>query len=91
MAEAEYAAATDPVTGSAGNPTMTVNQVGLMNVIDVRVQFGGLAMAGNSFNIVAGVTPGTGKLIDYTVRDLAVAMVAARKGGKSRRDGCGVS
>ncbi|KAF2219560.1 hypothetical protein BDZ85DRAFT_43639 [Elsinoe ampelina] len=76
VAELEYAAATDPLsgeisTGQQGN--LTVDRIGLLNVLDVRTQFGGFGNATNGFNFIDGITPGTGKMIDYTILEAAIA------------------
>ena len=76
VATAEYVAATDPLTGETSSPgrNFNVNRQGLLNVIDVRGQFNGFTGAGPTFNFASAIEPGTGKLIDYCVRDQAVAI-----------------
>ena len=75
VATAEYAAATDPLTGETSpGKNFNVNRQGLLNVIDVRGQFNGFTGAGPTFNFATAIEPGTGKLIDYSVRDQAVAI-----------------
>jgi hypothetical protein len=74
-AASEYAAATDPLTGEVGPPAaFNVSRQGLLNVIDVRGQFGGFAGAGDGFDFADAIVPGAGKLIDYQLRDEAVAV-----------------
>ncbi|EIN08596.1 hypothetical protein PUNSTDRAFT_45059 [Punctularia strigosozonata HHB-11173 SS5] len=79
-AEAEYLAATDPVTGEVGPTTnFTVSRQGLLNVIDVRGQFaggfGGVDIdGGEGFNFAEAIEPGVGQLVDYTIRDEALAL-----------------
>lgn len=69
IAKAEYAAATANDSGETiTNSTFAVNRQGLLNVIDVRTQFGGFATAPADFNYVTAIVPGTGKLIDDEVR-----------------------
>ena len=43
VAEAEYVAATNPLTGETSQRMFEVNRQGLLNVIDVRGQFGEFA------------------------------------------------
>ena len=75
VAKAEYAAATARDTGeTVTNGTFAVNMQGLLNVIDVRGQFGGFAAAPADFNFADAIVPGTGKLIDDSIR-LAAAGV----------------
>ncbi|PQE07750.1 pe_pgrs family protein [Rutstroemia sp. NJR-2017a BVV2] len=74
VAKLEYAAATDSVTGEVStNGNFTVNQNGLLNVINVRSQFNGFSNLASSYDFVSAIVPGVGKLIDYTIRDAAVA------------------
>jgi hypothetical protein len=69
----EYTAATSPVSGEVSpGGKFTVNQPGLKNVIAVRKEFGGFNVPA-TFDFNAATIPGTGKLIDYSVRDAAVA------------------
>jgi hypothetical protein len=74
VALGEYLAATDAATGetSAGQGIFEVDRQGLLNVIDVRAQFGGFANLPVGFDFVAGISPGVGQLIDYSVRDQVV-------------------
>lgn len=78
IAAAEYAAATDAQTGETTvmqGGKFDVSRQGLLNVIDVRAQFGGFAGAGSGFDFADAIVPGEGKLIDYSIRDKAVAAV----------------
>ena len=47
-----------------------------MNVINVREQFGGFASVPAGFDYGAAIVAGTGKLIDYSVRDEVVRAVS---------------
>lgn len=78
LAQAEYKAATDPLTGETSSPggKFTVSTQGLMNVINVRKQFGGFASVPAGFDYAAAIQPGPGKLIDYSVRDAVVKAVS---------------
>lgn len=75
VAQAEYAAATDPISGESisAAATFNVSRQGLLNVIDVRGQFGGFAAIANGvgFDFVDAIEPGVGKIIDYSVKDEA--------------------
>lgn len=79
VAEADYVIATSPVNGETqgieGN-NFTVNRQGLLNVIDLRQQFGGFASAVGSVDLADAILPGTGKFIDYEIRDAAVKAAA---------------
>ena len=74
VAEAQYYAATDAVTGETNSPggNFTINRQSLLNVIDLRSQFDGFDDLPANY-IDKLVNPGTGKFIDYRVRDAAVA------------------
>ncbi|KAF4550122.1 Hypothetical protein D9617_18g033130 [Elsinoe fawcettii] len=75
VAQLEYAAATNPLSGeiSVGQRgNLTVDRIGLLNVLDVRTQFGGFGNATNGFNFNDAITPGTGKTIDYSVLRAAI-------------------
>jgi hypothetical protein len=74
VASSAYTSATDPLTGETSSPgqNFTVNRQGLLNVIDVRDQFDGFTTVTPGFNFANAILPGTGKLIDYSVRDEAV-------------------
>ena len=77
LAATEYTAAIDPLTGETSSPggDFTVSRQGLLNVIDVRDQFGGFAGAGPSFDFAAAIKPGMGKLIDYSIRDQSEGLI----------------
>lgn len=49
-----------------------MNRQGLLNVIDVRSQFGGFASVPPGFDYAEAILPGKGKLIDYSLRDEAL-------------------
>ena len=70
----ELQAATNNVSGETSNPggNFTVSTPGVLNVISVRKEFGGFADVPANFDFNAAITPGTGKLIDYSIRDAAV-------------------
>lgn len=74
VAKSAYASATDPLNGETSSPggNFTVNRQGLLNVIDVRSQFGGFSNVSTSFNYADAIVPGPGKLIDYSLRDEAL-------------------
>ena len=69
----EYIAATNLTTGEISpDKKFTVSQAGLNNIIAVREEFGGFSVA-SDFDFAAATAPGTGKLIDYSLRDKAVS------------------
>jgi hypothetical protein len=71
----EYAAATNLTTGEISpGVNFTVSQAGLDNVIAVREEFGGFSVP-SDFDFAAATTPGSGKLIDYSLRDKALLML----------------
>lgn len=77
IAQLEYATTTDVLTGETApgqDGNFTVSRIGLLNVIDVRNQFGGFGNLSAGFNFETAILPGSGKLIDYSVRDAAVEM-----------------
>jgi hypothetical protein len=75
IASAEYASATDPLTGEVSPGGMfNVNPQGIMNDVMVRLGFGGFAGAGAGFDFAAALVPGPGRLVDYSIRDAAVAL-----------------
>ena len=78
VAQAEYVAATDPLTGETSQQMFEVSRQGLLNVIDVRGQFGGFANL-TGFNFAAAIVPGMGQLIDYSIRDAAVNATSTYK------------
>lgn len=75
VAASAYRSAINPLTGETSSPggNFTVNRQGLLNVIDVRSQFGGFASVPAHFNFAQAVLPGAGKLIDYTLTSEAIA------------------
>lgn len=79
VAALEYTSATSSSSGeiSVGN-NFTVSSTGLINVIDVRQEFGGFSSLSSSYDFMDAIAPGTGKLIDYTIRDAAVAALKTR-------------
>ncbi|KAK5107607.1 hypothetical protein LTR62_001001 [Meristemomyces frigidus] len=81
IATTAYAAATDPLTGETTSPNgnFTVSRQGLLNIIDVRSQFGGFASVPAGFNYAQAILPGTGKLIDYSITEEAIAAVNGYK------------
>jgi len=77
LAEAEYVAATNPLsgetaTGQLGN--FTVDKIGLLNVVDVRNQYAGFGSVAKGFDFVEAIVPGTGKLIDYSILEAALTV-----------------
>lgn len=74
IATQEYASATNPASGEISPPLndFTVNQTGIMNAVAIRNKFGGFTVP-SGFNFTEALVPGTGKLIDYSVKDAAVA------------------
>ena len=74
VAQPEYSAATNKDTGEVSpGGNFTVNQEGLLNVIKVREEFGGFSNLPSDFNFTSAIVPGKGRLIDYSIRDAAVA------------------
>jgi len=75
VATSAYNSALNPLTGETSSPggNFTVSRQGLLNVIDVRSQFGGFAKVPAGFNYAQAILPGTGKLIDYSLLDEAIA------------------
>ncbi len=71
----EYVAATNLTTGEVSpDKKFTVSQAGLNNIIAVREEFGGFSVP-SDFDFAAATAPGTGKLIDYSLRDKAVSIL----------------
>jgi hypothetical protein len=76
VAAQEYAEATSALTGEVSpGGDFTVNPTGISNDVLVRSEFGGFASAPANFNFTQALVPGPGQLIDYAVRDAAVASV----------------
>ena len=68
VAEAEHAAAMDPETGETAltqEGVFNVSREGLLNVIDIRAQFGGFAGVSTGLDFADAIMPGPGNLIDY--------------------------
>ncbi|MCJ1389911.1 hypothetical protein MMC18_002768 [Xylographa bjoerkii] len=78
VAQVEYVTATDPLTGETSQKMFEVNRQGLLNVIDVRGQFGGFGNL-TGFNFAAAIEPGIGQLIDYSIRDAVVNATSSYK------------
>ncbi|KAH8660196.1 hypothetical protein BX600DRAFT_513822 [Xylariales sp. PMI_506] len=75
VATTEYASVVNTTTGEVSpGGNFTVNQVGILNDVSVREQFGGFASVAADFDFAAALVPGSGQLIDYTIRDAAVAL-----------------
>ena len=75
VAALEYEAATNPVSGEVSpGSNFTVDRQGLLNVIDVRSQFGGFSGVPAGFDYAEAIVPGPGKLVDYSMRDAAIAL-----------------
>lgn len=69
----EYTSVTDPVSGEISpGGDFTFNMEGLLNDVMVRSSFGGFSSVSDDFNFTDALQPGTGKLIDYSVRNAAV-------------------
>lgn len=72
VASDEYASATDPISGEiAPGGFFNVNQTGILNDVDVRSAFGGFSSVPAGFNFTVALEPGTGKLIDYSLLEVA--------------------
>lgn len=75
IATTEYASVINRVTGEVSpGGNFTVNQEGILNDFKIRQKFGGFANLPADFDVSAALTPGYGKLIDYVLRDAAVAL-----------------
>lgn len=76
VAQLEYSAATAHDTGEVSpGGNFTVSETGLLNVIAVREEFDGFANLPSDYNFTAAIIPGKGQLIDYSIRDAAVAIL----------------
>jgi hypothetical protein len=72
----EYASATNLISREISpDRKFTVNQAGLNTIIAVREKFGGFASLPPTFNFSLATTPGVGNLIDYSIRDKALAIL----------------
>jgi hypothetical protein len=75
VASSEYASAINPLTGEVSpGGKFTVDPTAIMNDVLVRQGFGGFGGAPTGFNFAAALIPGPGQLIDYSIRDAAVAL-----------------
>jgi hypothetical protein len=74
VAAQEYASAVNWLSGEVSPPRndFSVSQTGIMNDVQVRLQFGGFSTPAD-FNFTAALVPGKGNLIDYSVRNVAIA------------------
>lgn len=82
----EYASVTDWVSGEISpGGSFTFNEEGLLNDVLARSTFGGFSSLPDSFNFTEALQPGTGKLIDYSVRDAALALCRKDKVAFTRR------
>ncbi|KZV96662.1 hypothetical protein EXIGLDRAFT_608932 [Exidia glandulosa HHB12029] len=72
LLDAEFMAATAPVTGETAQVDFEVNSVGLWSVVDLRAQQQAFAGAGDRFNFVDALQPGPGQLIDNRMGDAAI-------------------
>lgn len=79
VASSEYASVVDAVTGEVSpGGDFTVNPTGIMNDVLVRQSFGGFGGVAAGFDFAAALVPGPGQLIDYSIRDAAVALYESR-------------
>ncbi|KAH6651456.1 hypothetical protein BKA67DRAFT_537333 [Truncatella angustata] len=75
IAKTEYASVVDSFTGEVSpGGNFTVSEEGILNDFEIRQKFGGFANLAADFDVDEALTPGTGKLIDYALRDEAVAL-----------------
>jgi hypothetical protein len=75
VASSEYTSVINPVTGEVSpGGSFTVHPMGIMNDVQVRLGFGGFGGVPSGFNFAAALEPGPGQLIDYSIRDAAVAL-----------------
>jgi len=74
----DYTAATDPISGELSGGNLTVNPLGLENIIAVREEFNGFAGVPAGFDFTAAIIPGEGKLIDYSIRDEALTTLSSK-------------
>ncbi|TCD69138.1 hypothetical protein EIP91_008614 [Steccherinum ochraceum] len=81
VADAEYAAATDPITGEVSQVDFTPSRLGLFNVIDIRMLSSGFTGAGSEFDFVSASEEGLGMLLDLRIRDAALALVKEVQSG----------
>jgi hypothetical protein len=70
----DYTAAVNNVLGEISpGDNFTVSQLGLRNIINIRREFNGFTGVPTGFNFTEAIAPGVGNLIDYSIRDKAVA------------------
>lgn len=84
VAAAEYAAATNGTSGETAQVDFQPSQLGILNVIDVRMLSNGFTGAGPTFDLADAIVPGDGKLLDLRVRDAAVKLVKELPRGSCR-------
>lgn len=78
-AENEYLAATNNLTGET-MPELddfSVSPQGILNIIDLRNQFGGFPNLSTGFDFVDALVPGPNNLVDYSVQSTVLQMVEA--------------
>lgn len=86
VAKQEYTSATNTVSGEISpGGDFTFNEEGLLNDVMVRSSFGGFGGVSDDFNFTEALQPGSGKLIDYSIRDSAVALCRRDKVALARR------
>lgn len=86
VARQEYTSVTDPVSGEISpGGDFTFNEEGLLNDVMVRSSFGGFSAVSDDFNFTEALQPGREKLIDYSVRDAAVALYQRNEVALTRR------
>lgn len=76
-AENEYLAATNNLTGETMPEldNFSVSPQGILNIIDLRSQFGGFPNISADFDFVDALAPGPNNLIDYSVQSAVLQMV----------------
>lgn len=75
VAATEYASVVNNLTGEVSpGGNFTVSQEGVRNDFTIRQEFGGFASLPANFDVDEALAPGPGKLIDYILRDAAVAL-----------------
>lgn len=86
VANKEYASATNALSGEISpGGSFTFNEEGLLNDVMVRSTFGGFSGVADDFNFTEALQPGMGKLIDYSIRDSAIALCQRDKVALARR------
>lgn len=74
VAAEQVAATTNVLTGETAEvlyKNFSVSRIGLLNVIDLRSQFGGFNVP-SGFGFADAIVPGAGKLVDYSVLEKAL-------------------